>query len=155
MADLQQYILRLLAGSILCAMILALVQGKQYEALIRTLCGLFLTLLLLDPLCHFSWDPDWGILEDAFNRGKAHSAYGTAMAQQDQIQRISQALEAYILDKAAREGTSLTVNVIVGEDLFPERAELNGDWDHHTRQYLTEMIERELGIAKENQLWSG
>ena len=155
MGILGPYFFRLLVGSMLCAMILSLVQQKHAEGFLRILCGIFLTLLLLDHLGDISWDPDWEAWEDAVFKGERHSAYGTAMAQQARKQRISEALEAYILDKAAREDISLTVDVIVGEDLLPERVELQGQWEEHTRQYLTELIERELGIAKENQWWTG
>lgn len=155
MAQLETYILRLLIGSILCATILRLVQEKQYQTMLRTLCGIFLTLLLLDPLGEIRWSPDWSILKNAAYQGETYSAYGTQIAQRSQIQRISEALESYVLDKAAGTDANLAVEVTVGETLLPEYIILRGEVAPDARQQLSEMIERELGIAKENQLWTG
>jgi hypothetical protein len=77
------------------------------------------------------------------------------MAQQAREQCISENLEAYILDKAGRDNISLTVDVTLGEDLVPEMIQIQGKWDQHIKQELTEIIEKELGVAKENQIWIG
>ena len=155
MGVFSQYLLRLLIGAILCSVVLCLLRQTPYEGLLRTLCGMFLTIFLLQPLGKFTWDTDFGLWNQSVYEGQSHSDRGTAMALEAQKQRISQALEAYILDKAAGEGIPLTVEVTVGDDLLPERAVLRGKWEEHTRQALAETIEKELGIAKENQWWTG
>ena len=155
MTALKLYILRLLIGSILCATVLCLVEKKQYEAFLRSLCGIILMLLLLNPLNDIRWNLDWNLLEESVLDGQLYSAQGTSMAKQEQIQRISEALEAYILDKAAQEELSLTVDVAVREALTPDHVVIHGEVDQDTKQYLTEIIEKELGIAKENQFWDG
>ena len=155
MAVLSQYLLRLLMGAILCSVVLCLFRQTPYEDLLRTLCGIFLTVFLLQPLREFTWEADFEIPDQSFSAGQTYRDHGTAMARQAQIQHISEALEAYILDKAAGEGVFLTVEVTVGEDLLPERAVLRGEWEEHTRQALEDTIETELGIAKENQWWTG
>lgn len=155
MAALETYILRLLAGSILCAVVLRMVPEKPYEGLLRSLSGIFLTLLMLEPLGNLSWDLELDCFEAAGSEGENHSAYGADMAKQEQLRCISEELEAYILDKAGREGESLKIDVILGADFLPERVELQGECEEPARQYLTELIETELGIAKENQVWTG
>lgn len=155
MTALKLYILRLLIGSILCATVLCLVEKKQYEAFLRSLCGIILMLLLLNPLNDIRWNLDWNFLEESVLDGQLYSAQGTSMARQEQIQRISEALEAYILEKAAQEELSLTAEVSVREALTPDHVVIHGEVDQDTKQYLTEIIEKELGIAKENQFWDG
>lgn len=155
MAGLSQYFLRLLTAAILLSLVLCLFRNTPYERLLRCLCGVFLTIFLMKPLRELPPEGDFGIPEQWVHEGQDYSAYGTAMAQQERKQRISQALEAYILDKAAGEGIRLTVEVTLGEDLLPESAVLQGEWEEHTRQALAESIETELGIAKENQWWTG
>jgi hypothetical protein len=91
-----------------------MVHKKRYEALLRNVCGVFLTMLLLGPMGEITWDFDFRVWKDAVSDGNKYISYGTSMAQQAREQCISENLEAYILDKAGRDNISLTVTSICG-----------------------------------------
>lgn len=155
MGLLGQYVLQLITVALICSFVLSMVSETTHKELIRMLCGMFLIILLLDPLPGFHWDLDSASWKDAMQAGKVHAEAGENLARDAQIQRITEAVESYILDKASQEGATLTVKVTLGEDLLPVGAELNGRLESEIQQSLSEMLEKELGIAKENQLWTG
>ena len=64
-------------------------------------------------------------------------------------------LEEYILEKAASLDTALSVTVTLGEDNLPEMVYLRGSCAPGTKAELASMMETDLGISKENQLWTG
>ena len=68
---------------------------------------------------------------------------------------IKSRVQAYILDKADSFGTSLEVEVILDQDHIPVSVELQGNISPYARAQLTEIIEEDLGIPKEHQLWIG
>lgn len=155
MAVLSQYLLRLIVGTLICGIVMSLVQDTGQGPWIRTLCGMILAAVLLGPMTDLRWESDFSALPESFRAGQQQAASGQEMARQEQALCISQALEAYILDKAAQAGAALTVTVSLGEDLLPAGAELRGQLAPRVKEILSDMMEQELGIAKENQLWTG
>jgi stage III sporulation protein AF len=70
---------------------------------------------------------------------------------------IKDRTEAYILDKAAAMGAAITVVVSVSGDEppVPLGVEISGPVSPYMKLRLEEMIQEDLNIAKENQVWSG
>ena len=99
MASIRQYILSLIIGSIICSVLLCQIQDSHHEKVIRMLCGLILTLLLIQPLGRIPTEMDIDILYNAFQAGKQQAAWGESIAKEEQGKNISQQLEAYILEK--------------------------------------------------------
>lgn len=155
MGGLGQYIFRLSAGAVICGIIMGIVQDGSYRSLMQMICGLFLMVLLISPLTDIQWDPDFRFFQEHLQTGKDQASTGEAMARNEQMLCITEAVEAYILDKAAGEGAALTVKVTLGEDLLPAFVEMRGNLTHQAKRNLSDIMERELGIAKENQLWTG
>ena len=63
--------------------------------------------------------------------------------------------EAYILDKASQLNVELSVEVTIDEENIPTAVTLSGEVSPYARRQLQEIIESDLGIAKENQRWTG
>lgn len=155
MGTLGQYLLRLMAGALIASVIMNLVTEETHRELLRILCGIILLVLIVSPLPGVRWNLDLLQGKDALHAGTEQAAMGEEMARQAQMQRITEALESYILDKAALQGAAVTVNITLGDDLLPSGVEMKGALKSEIRESLSEMMEMELGIAKENQLWTG
>ena len=156
MESLGRYLISVAAAAIICSLLEKL-NGKSSgaSAIIKMMCGIFMAITVVSPWLKLQIY-DFSVYADSFSQ-QAYIARDLGIEEAEEYKRslITEKVSTYILDKAAREDISLTVDVIVGEDLLPERVELQGQWEEHTRQYLTELIERELGIAKGNQWWTG
>ena len=150
---LGQYALRVIVGALICGILLSMVPEGAYEKLLRLLCGVFLTVILLSPLIKIDWEPNLDFFADVLDEGKRQAAVGEDLARQETERIISQRLEAYILDKAGQKGADLHVMVILDADGLPVKAELRGEVTEQARQELSDIMEDALGIAKENQLW--
>lgn len=155
MDQLRQYALGIIAGAIVTGILVNLVQDSAHKELLRILCGIFLSLLVLRPVAGPDGFPDMTALQEAFEQGSREAQAGNAMAREEQFRRITAGVEAYILDKADREGAELKVEVTLGEDFLPKTAVLHGRVSPQIKSVLSRMLEQELGITKENQLWTG
>lgn len=153
MGALGRYALQLIAGALICGILLSIVPAGSCEKLLRLLCGIFLTVILLSPLTNIQLDLELDLFHDAIEEGRRQAASGVKLARQERLSIISQGLEAYILDKAGQKGADLHVTVTLNENGLPVEVELRGKSTEKTRQELTDMIAKDLGIAKENQRW--
>lgn len=93
---------------------------------------------------------------DAFAADAAYAVQvGQQMAATDTKDIIKSRVEAYILDKAAAFGADLTVEVALSEEQFPVpcAVEISGAISPYGKLRLTQLLEDELGIGKEDQIW--
>lgn len=155
-----------LSGSILSVVTAAVIVGilgsvcpqkAGTGALIRMICGLFLAIQVISCVTEL----DFGIIaafSDQFGQSADDAVFaGEGMATDAWSGIIKEETEAYILDKAAAYGASLEVEVTVSrEDLpVPESVRIRGSISPYARGRLQQMMEDELGIKRENQLWIG
>lgn len=155
MEALRQYALALILGALICGILLSMVRSGVHEALLRLLSGIFLTVTLLSPLGNIRLEPMPDLFRQAIIGGGEQAAAGEEMARQEKCRYISSRIEAYILDKARQRGADLHVSVTLGEDYLPIRVELTGAAEDAVRRELSDILTQELGISKENQLWTG
>ena len=156
MEGLRQYALSLLCTSLICAIGCA-AMPEGYRKAARFLCGLLMALILLSPLTDLDVD---GLLRQLVPKQAEARAYirqGEAMALEVASGCIEQQIRAYILDKATALGAQIQVTVAVKQVLppVPETVTIHGSVTPEIIRQLSESIERELGIAKEDQRWIG
>ena len=157
MAFLRQYVLSVVAAALLCSIVSGLTRGSKAKELLRLLCGIFLAVTALQPLLGFDID-EW--LKESFpyrEEAKQSVALGEDLARSAKADIIKEKTEAYILDKAAALNTNLTVEVSVcqeGEPV-PERMVIRGQISPYAKGRLETILLEDLGIAKENQVWTG
>ena len=152
-----EYFLSILVGAMVCGIILSMVPEGTFRSMIKLMCGFFLTISLVYPLTNIdfpSLTAQWHLSD--FQEGEAIAAMGKENSHNLLAARIKQETEEYILDKAAAMGLSLGVEVILeGTDVpAPVFIHLSGTPDVAARQELSQWITEELGISKENQLWT-
>lgn len=157
MDGLRQYVIAVTAAALICGIVSGLVQNGAAKEVIRLLCGLFLAFTAIRPMAGLDLN---ALLEYSFSfSGDAEStaAMGENMARQTMADIIKAESEAYILDKAAELNASVTVEITVSEDgtPIPMAAVLGGEVSPYAKQQLGRILQADLGIAKENQLWTG
>lgn len=147
--------------SIISAALVAAIIGGSFQkqdtagVLVKMIGGLFLAFTVIQPLASPTIT-DLGAYMDAFSESGADAAEeGENLAMDAYCSYIKSETEAYILDKAQRYGATLTVEVELDDGQLPCRATIRGNVSPYAKQSLAEMIEDELGISKEDQLWIG
>ena len=150
------YILRVVSTGFLCAIVqLFFDKGSKAYSLVRLVCGMLLTLMVLSPIRNSSqWKWEMNVLEmfpdvsDVISEGEdaAKSAMG---------QIISQKTQTYILDKANALGADIDVEIVLSDETLPKpcKATIHGTTSPYVRKQLTQVICVDLGISEENQEW--
>lgn len=156
MEAIQSYVLSVTSAAILCTIAQRLMGGKgSAAAIIRILCGAIMATVILKPIGNLAL-PDlsryWTDLEYDIS---AAVAAGTEHTHQELHNRISQNTVAYIQKQAAALGMSVDVNVELDNSPIPVpvRIELSGSISPIAQKTLSELIETDIGIREEDQIW--
>ncbi len=127
-------------------------KGRE-EMFVRLVCGLLLTLAILQPLAGLDWTGTAFDFAD-LQRQAAEQADIYRTGQADALSRvIAEKTEAYICDKADRLGLqcSVTVTTAMGESgvPLPDTVTIRGSYS----AALASCIKEEVGVAPEKQIW--
>ena len=157
MGNISAYLLQISAAAIICALVKRMLTGQGTAATVgKILCGMFLLFTILQPVVNVSVSGlrDFS-LEYEQEAANAISA-GEKIAQEKYRDIISQQISAYILDKAAVYDADLSVRVELSDDAVPKpvRLYLQGNISPYGKRQLQAMIANDLGIAKEDQIWT-
>lgn len=157
MENLRQYVISVTAAALICGVITSMVKKGGAGELIRMLCGLVLSITVLYPISGLHLDSLSFDLSSSVQEGERTAAQGEKITRQSIADIIKSETEAYILDKASALGIDLRAEVLLGEDTIPVPVGviLTGAASPYARGQLTDAIEKDLGIPKENQLWTG
>lgn len=157
MTQIREYILGIVAAAILCSIVLQLTKNKSANGtIIKTACGIVMTICIFSPLLQFKLDAF--SLQDlnAFEKGEQYitEGYGTSMERIRQV--IKQRSEAYILQEASYYDCALNISVTISDDDSPKPVgvSVQGNVSPAIKQKLQSIIERDLGIPMELQVWS-
>ena len=151
MNGINAYFWRMICAGVVCALVGAIAPEGAGSRLRKLMAGIFLALAVLSPLGNVELpklDIDQ-IHSDAQSAVRA----GTGQAREAQNGIITEAIEAYIWNKAAQLGLELQVRVILDMEGLPCGVELTGAVSDADRETLGGMIARELGLGREAQTW--
>lgn len=157
MEGLRQYVISVVAAALICGILSGLVQKGAAKELVRLIGGLFLAFTVIRPIAGLDFNALADISFPYAQDAEQTAALGENMARQSLADIIKAESEAYILDKAAALNAAITVEVTLSGDdpPIPVSATLCGEVSPYARQQLEGILQSELGIAKENQLWTG
>ena len=156
--DVRGYVLRVVAASAVCAMVSVLTNNKTATGKIAgMLCSIFLAITVLSPLVNLRFQSFAEYFGDLSFEAEQYVEEGKSSAQQSAAGIIKAQTESYILDKANRMGLEISVEVELDDDnnSIPCGVLLSGNVSPYAKQVLSEFMENNLGIAKENQKWTG
>lgn len=155
MDDLRQYVISVISAALICGILSRLVQKSTTKELIRLLSGLFLTITVVRPLCRIDIDTLTDFSVSYKQEAEEAAVLGKEMASDALADIIKANSEAYILDKAAALNAELSVDITVSDTYIPVQAKLRGKISPYAKRSLEASLESDLGITKENQLWTG
>lgn len=149
------YVYRILCAVVFCAIMLSLFPDGKTKSLLKFSSGVFLIIALFQPGLKISLQDysDMGV--NYLKQGRVVAMEGASDAQKHRHRFIKENVEAYILDKAEKLGSDLSVQIVLDEDGYPARVILNGNVSKDDKEELEQMLTEDLGIAKEEQQWNG
>lgn len=148
---MREYLLGIIAAALLVSLLHALGGQGAGEGMRRLVGGILLTLAVFRPMGDMELIlPD---LQEYRAAADAIAAEGISQAAAARRECISSELRAYILTRADDLGLQAEVEVILGEEEFPERILITAAAAPGARQELTERIVRELGVERETVTW--
>lgn len=156
MEGLGAYVLSVAAGAVLCSIAVSLVGQKgTAAAIVRLVCGIIMASIVIRPLGEIIVTDLPNYYDELDAEVSAAVEAGTEQAIVMLSQSISEQTRAYILDKAAQLDLELEVEVFLSDDNIPVpvRVYLTGSASLAARSQLEQVIARDLGIGKEDQIW--
>lgn len=158
MEQLREYVISVVAAAIIVGVVSGLLHKKDMSAvLIRMIGGLFLAFTVVRPVVSLDIG-DIGSYIAAFSETGADAVEeGENLADDAYRLYIKSETEAYILDKADDYGAELAVEVTLddGDIPVPVGIRIEGSVSPYAKACLREMMEKDLGILEEDQLWIG
>lgn len=158
MDGVRNYILSVTAT----AMFLGIVKGILGEngtmgTVFRLICGGVMVFAVVSPWKNLNFEELELPLEQYLQEGEACRQAGEESASAAIAELIKEQTAAYILDKAAEVKADLQVEVTVSTDTVPIPVEvrLTGNVSPYGKARLESLLEEDLGIAKEHQIWIG
>ena len=155
MAEIRQYVLSIIAISLLCGVVQLFFVGSNLFNLVKLITGLMITITVVSPIIRIqdfslktyfdtiNVDGSWAVME------------GQEAARNAMSERIKQQTESYICDKAAELGAVITADVILDtqEPPVPSQVTIRGEISPYVKKQLKHCLQKELGIIEEKQLW--
>ena len=151
-----EFIFKIACAGIVCA-ILRQVVGKEgfLSGIITLVTGLYMLITVaggLFSLPNLQFDM---IFTQIGDQAQELTQQGNEQGKNVLSDIISQRFGAYILDKAHRLGAELTVEVMLSDDQVPvpRGVRLTGSISPYNKTVLSDWIDEQLGISKEDQIW--
>lgn len=150
------YIVSVSAAAIFCGIIKSILPlNSGGSAIVRLVSGIFLVFVAIRPLTQVNLGELPVLSPDYISEAEAASAEGEILAYDTMADIIKSRSEAYILDKAHALQAELTVTVSLSNDHppVPATVQLSGSVSPYAKSRLERILQEELGISKENQIW--
>lgn len=155
MTEAAGWIRSLAAAAIICAACEAVCPAGRTKKMLRLVCGVVMAVVLIEPLCGLDFDA-YATAAAKYGEAASQTRY-SAEETSDRLNRtiIEQECAAYILDKAAALGVSVSCAGVRAQ-WSTEGCWVPWEATLTTPEYssaLAETIEAELGIPGDRQHW--
>jgi len=152
---MKEYILSVICASVICAVVSDIAEKRGASArILKLICGVFLSFSVIRPVTEVKLEEFTLFTADIAADAFSVSDLGQSRSYNEMAAIITGEITAYILDKASEFTQALQVDVELDENLIPVRVVLFGSISPGGKLQLEEIIEKDLGIAKEDQIWS-
>lgn len=157
MAALKEWLMGVIAVSVLCAAADSLMPGGSVKKVGRFACGLVMLCVMLEPLAALRGSSITGWLEEYAYSIQTEEENLKHQVVHTQKAVIEEYCAAYISDKAAELGVTCRVEVECtyhADGLYlPQCARLWGNFSDVEQSRLTQLLETQLGIPIEEQTY--
>ena len=157
METVAKYILSVTAAAIIVGIVSSFADPKSGSgAIIKLMGGLFLTVVAIQPVVNFDFDALTAFSVNPIAEGESAAAEGQELAREAMGDIIKSETEAYILDKARTYRAELEAEVELSDDAVPVPVGVvvRGSISPYAKAQLQDLIEEELNIPKEDQIWT-
>lgn len=147
------YAFSIIGCAVICGAIQIFLDDPRQKKLFQLMSGTVLVIVVLRPLSSVDLHP---ILEAEWIKAPPADSVvemGKDLARKEQEQYIKEACEAYILEKAEDLGMSISAEIGLDKDLVPAFAKIVTESEAEMQDALELVLEADLGITKENQIW--
>ncbi|MBQ7329219.1 MAG: hypothetical protein IJX01_04855 [Oscillospiraceae bacterium] len=153
---MKEYVLRIVAAAIVCAVASGLLGNKTPAGrVVMLVSGILMAITIITPLSNITFSGISNFWDDLSEEASKYAQEGAYIAEKQEKDIIKSQTEAYILDKANRMGLQIAVEVeLDGHNRnIPCGVVISGNISPYSQIQLESYIEQTLGIAKENQKW--
>lgn len=154
MGVFREYILNVIGVSLISGILLQITANCQVRKSIHLLTGIVLTVTICAPLKKIEikeFKRNNTFQED----GLYYSQNGIDIAVDGKSHIIMESCESYILRRAEALGIQIDVEVDVDENQIPVAVKITGSVSPYVQKEFSEILEKEMGITKEHQQWTG
>lgn len=155
---IKQYLMSVIVMALTCGMLAGLLEkGSPAYTITRLVCGMLMAFTVIRPVLDIDLQNVLNFPATLYRSGEIVARDGQMLSETAMRTIIKNETEAYILDKAASLGVELEVDVML-EDTYPMApisVRVSGNVSPYSRNRLQSIIAQELGISKENQIWTG
>ena len=152
MAPLREYLLTIVAASMLCSIACALCGKSSLSSSMRMLTGLIMTVCIIKPVLPLQLEAQNFDISEITARGGDIVSQGNADAQAFASAIISDRISAYIEEKAAKLGADIEADTVLAEGI-PAEINISGSALPYIRTQMIAWIEKEIGIKREAVYW--
>ena len=155
MESIRQYILSVISVAILCAMAQMLLTNGLASSLVKLITGLMITVVALQPILEIDLTELNGYFLPVSTNGLYAAEAGAHASENAVSELIVQRLETYICNKAEEMGAEVTADVLLAEENppVPETIMVIGNISPYVKARLSECMQKDLGVSKDNQIW--
>ena len=123
---------------------------------VKLLAGVYMTLTIVSPLFQLRLNEFTDLRTDLKMEAEQIAQSGQNAAREAMADSIIEATQSYILDKAETLGAEVTVEVMLDDSSIPVPCgvRIRGNISPYLREQLGSIIQRDLGIPTEAQIWT-
>lgn len=158
MDEIRTYVLSVVGAAIIGSVLNGLLSKDTCAGkLLHLVSGILLTLVAIRPVAQLNIDALGSFSVHDPQEISLAVETGKDLASDAMVEIIKANSEAYILDKAQSLGLLLMVDVVVagGELPIPKAVYIQGSASPYARAQLSAILKEQLGIAEEDQIWTG
>jgi hypothetical protein len=148
----KDYVLSILGCVLVGEIISQIVSDLRYKNLIQLIYGVVLIMVLLNPLSEGNIADSIDFAIEAVSP-QEYIDLGQRKARKMQAQCIKEACESYISNKANELGLTVLTEVHLSKTMEPDFVKIYGHAEAECQDQLEIILEDDLGITKENQVW--
>lgn len=155
MDEIRRYLLSVIATALICGLLPDLLRDGGTKTLVKTACGLVLTVTVFSPLKNVSpgLPDDFPSFRDSASFAAAD---GESLAKDAMLGVIKSKAETYILDKAAQWDADIRVDLELDGTFpyVPVAARISGTYSPMAQTEIEALLATQFEIPKEAQTWT-
>ena len=153
----EQYLYSVLVAALICTVVQLFPITGTAKEITKLICGLSMTVAVLSPLQNQDFSGFANNIFDISSNANSLTEEGEYASRIAMTTIIKEESEAYVHNKAAELGISVSCCIQVSEDALPVPVSVTvaGQITKQIRTQLEAILITDLGIAKENITWIG